>query len=455
MPNQPRASDDPHAFVLQRARQALADAPQDAGAWHRLGRAHELRGELEEAVGSYRRAVQFEPGADGSYNNLAICLNALGQFEKARAAWRAAIRLAPDCAAYYRNLAQCEPLSGDDACFESLETQIGHAHARPAAEQADLFFAYGQSLSAQGDPARGFVQLSKANALYRTCVSYDEAAALGACAERATRFTPALLRDKGDAGDPSALPVLVLGMPRSGSTLVEQILASHPQIAGVGERQHFEEALAQALRGQAPGDVDALRLNRIAEVSPGPLRALGRDYLQRLRRSTGDDACARIVDKYPYNFVHVGLIHLALPNARIIHVHRSPLETCLSIYSRWFRDVPFGYDLGELGRYYRAYDALMAHWRDALPAGVLLDVAYEDLVNDLEGEARRMIAHCGLEWDARCLAFHETERAVATASARQVRQPLYRTSLRRWRPTAQTLQPLLDGLGPRLAAASA
>ncbi|HEY1610468.1 MAG TPA: sulfotransferase [Paraburkholderia sp.] len=451
MPSRPRASDDPHEVILRQARQILADAPEDAGTWHRLGWAHELRGELEEAVSSYRRALQYEPRADGSYNNLAVCLNALGQFEKARVAWRAAIRLTPGCAAYYRNLVQSWPLPGDDACFASLEQQIGHpdTHTRPAAEQADLLFAYGQSLTAQGEAARGFEQIAQANALYRTCVFYNEEAALGVCAERAKRFTPALLRDKGGAGDPSTLPVMVLGMPRSGSTLVEQILASHPQVAGVGEPQHFEQALGQAVRG-----VDALRLNQLDEVTSAQLRALGQDYLQRLRHTANDDACTRIVDKYPYNFVHLGFIHLALPNARIIHVHRAPLDTCLSIYTRWFRDVPFGYDLGELGRYYRAYDALMAHWRDALPPGVLLDVAYEDLVDDLEGVAKRMIAHCGLEWDARCLAFHETGRAVATASARQVRQPLYRTSLRRWRPPAQTLQPLIDGLGPRLAATS-
>jgi hypothetical protein len=158
----------------------------------------------------------------------------------------------------------------------------------------------------------------------------------------------------------------------------------------------------------------------------------------------------RITDKYPFNFINVGLIHLALPNARFIHSRRSPVEVCLSIYSRIFQDVPFGYDLGELGRYYRAYDALMAHWREALPPGVMIEVQYEDLVNDLEGNVRRMLAHCGLDWDERCLAFHQTQRQVNTASASQVRKPLFRTSLERWRPAAELLQPLYDGLGPAL-----
>jgi hypothetical protein len=158
-------------------------------------------------------------------------------------------------------------------------------------------------------------------------------------------------------------------------------------------------------------------------------------------------------DKYLFNFINVGLIHLALPNARFIHSRRSPLQTCLSIFSRLFHDVPFGYDLGELGRYYRAYDALMAHWRSALPEGVMLEVDYEDLVDDFEGNVRRMLAHCGLDWDERCLSFYQTTRQVNTASSAQVRRPLYKTSLQRWQPQRALLQPLLDGLGPELARA--
>ena len=162
---------------------------------------------------------------------------------------------------------------------------------------------------------------------------------------------------------------------------------------------------------------------------------------------------SRFTDKYPFNFMNVGLIHLALPNARFIHSRRAPLQTCLSIFSRIFHDVPFSYDLGELGRYYRAYDALMAHWRSVLPEGVMIDVDYEELVDDFEGNVRRMLAHCGLDWDERCLAFHQTTRQVSTASSAQVRRPLYKTSLRRWQPQQALLAPLLEGLGPELASA--
>jgi hypothetical protein len=158
-------------------------------------------------------------------------------------------------------------------------------------------------------------------------------------------------------------------------------------------------------------------------------------------------AAERVIDKMPANFRFVGPIHLSLPDARIIHVRRDPVDTCLSRFSILFAgDQPFAYELGELGRYYRAYEALMEHWRAVIPQGVMLEVQYEELVADTEGEARRIIAHCGLEWDARCLAFHQTERPVRTASALQVRRPIYTSSIGRWRPDQDVLQPLLTAL---------
>lgn len=446
---------DAQAAAIAEARQALAQTPRDPDAWHRLGWAHESRGELEEAVDSYRRAVQFNPDADGSHNNIGNCLNALGRFEEAYAAWRAAIRIAPGCTMYYRNLVQSSPLAPDDPCFVSLENQIAEAGKLPPNAQADLFFAYGQALAGQGEHERAFAQIVRANALYRRCITYKEDEMLGVSTHIPKLFTQALLRERRGSGDPSESPVFVVGMPRSGTSLVEQILASHPQIGGAGERTDFSEALARSFSGGDTNRADALSLEQLSEATPEQFRALGAEYLRRMARTgrpkvAGPDS--RLVDKYPYNFIHIGFIHLALPNARIIHVRRSPVDTCLSIYSRWFRNVPFGYDLGELGRYYRAYNALMAHWRAVLPEGVLLEIAYEDLVDDLEGEARRLLSHCAVGWDERCLEFHRTERTVTTASAAQVRQPLYRTSVRRWRPDAQMLRPLLDGLGPELSA---
>jgi hypothetical protein len=184
------------------------------------------------------------------------------------------------------------------------------------------------------------------------------------------------------------------------------------------------------------------------------LRGLGAGYLDRLKTAvpTSADRWQRITDKMPANFRLAGPIHLALPNALIIHTCRDPVDTCLSCFSTLFAaDQPFAYDLGELGRYYNAYSSLMEHWRGVLPEGVMLDVQYEELVGNFEPQARRIVAHCGLEWDDACLAFDKAERPIRTASSVQVRRPIYRSSVGRWRPDADVVRPLLEALGPDLA----
>jgi hypothetical protein len=241
-------------------------------------------------------------------------------------------------------------------------------------------------------------------------------------------------------GDPSPVPVFIVGMPRSGTTLVEQILASHPAVHALGERRLFEDALA---RVGGPNAVSTPACWTDAE-----LRRIGGLYVEAARRAAPAGAL-RIVDKLPANFQYAGLIHAALPGAHIIHTCRDPVDTCLSAFSVLFAGVaqPYSYDLEELGRYYRAYRQAMAHWRNVLPTGVMLDVGYEAVVDDLEAQARRIVAHCGLDWDDRCLAFHATQRPVRTASHAQVRQPIYRGSLGRPRPPREMLLPLLEALG--------
>jgi hypothetical protein len=214
-------------------------------------------------------------------------------------------------------------------------------------------------------------------------------------------------------------------MPRSGSTLIEQILASHPDVHGGDERPDFPELL----RGFDGVDY----------------RALGTAYLGRSRALA--PSAARVTDKLPGNFLHAGAIHLALPKARIIHSRRDPADTCLSCFTKLFRsEQAYTYDLGELGRYFRAYARLMAHWRAVLPPSVFLEVDYERLVADPETQTRRLLAHCGLTWDPACLAFHQTQRDVRTASAVQVRRPIYHGSIGRWRRYGARLSPLLSEL---------
>jgi hypothetical protein len=229
-------------------------------------------------------------------------------------------------------------------------------------------------------------------------------------------------------------------MPRSGSTLIEQILASHPRIHGAGELPDLQEAAKKVLNAAA-----ARFPEYAATLDGATARRIGETYLAGLPPAAAAEI--RTVDKLPDNFRRIGMIRLILPNARIIHTVRDPIDTCVSCYAKLFESGQhFTYDLAELGRYYRGYRKLMGHWRSVLPGDAMLDVVYEDLVDNLEGHARRLIEYCGLPWDERCLSFHRTERPVRTASAVQVRQPIFRSSVQRWRKYEAWLGPLLTEL---------
>jgi len=256
-------------------------------------------------------------------------------------------------------------------------------------------------------------------------------------------FTSELIRKWQNVGYPSPVPVFIVGMVRSGSTLIEQILASHPQVFGGGELTSFPDAV-QKIQTNFGSSVIFPEL--VSGMTDEDYRDLGARYLAELERLA--PAAIRITDKMPGNFMFAGLIHLALPNAIIIHTLRDPVDTCLSCFSKLFAEGQnHTYDLAELGQYYRHYQALMMHWHRVLPPGRILDVRYEDVVADLEGQVRRIIAHCGLAWDPRCLAFHQTKRPVLTASGAQVRQPIYNTAIGRWRVYESFLGPLLAELG--------
>ncbi len=294
-----------------------------------------------------------------------------------------------------------------------------------------------------------FRHLLEANRLQRQRITYDEGATLGLLQRAADAFNADLMNAKAGLGDHSKVPIFIVGMPRSGSTLVEQVLASHPQMFGADEITAFQN-VASNLEGpqgrQKWGTSESL-----ASMTGEQLRWVGTQYVRHIRTMAPN--AERITNKALGNFLLVGLIHLTLPKARVIHVQRDPIDTCVSCFSKWFVNLHhYAYDLAELGRYYRGYEALMEHWRRVLPKGVMLDVRYENLIDDFEPQARRLVAHCGLDWDPHCLDFHRTERTVKTASAAQVRQPIYRSSVGRWLDFREFLQPLLDALGSRAPA---
>jgi hypothetical protein len=250
------------------------------------------------------------------------------------------------------------------------------------------------------------------------------------------------------------MPIFVIGMPRSGTTLVEQIIASHPMVHGAGELQTLNDVIL-TVRGPDGNVIPYPEFMPALDATA--LRQIGANYVAEVRKlvaalsstaSSGKRGRERVTDKMPSNYYFAGLIGLALPNAKIVHSVRDPVDTCISCFSKLFTaEQNHTYDLAELGRYYKRYERLMAHWHRVLPKGSILDVQYEAVVADLEKEARRIISHCGLPWDDRCLSFHETDRPVRTASATQVRQPIYKSAVGRWRVYEAQLGPLLSALG--------
>ncbi|HEX4197569.1 MAG TPA: tetratricopeptide repeat protein [Caulobacteraceae bacterium] len=424
------------------ASRALALAPDDADALNAMGLVRFEQQDAQTALTLFRRAVALKPDLADAYNNIANVLKENGQLAEARQAYERAIELDPRQTAYYGNLADAQTFTKGDSRLAAMEALAGVPAGLSVMAQSRLNFALAKAYDDLGRYDEAFACMSRGNRLKRGQTSYDEAAAL-ALFDRIRAVFDRRLMEAATAGCGSSLPVFIVGMPRSGTTLVEQILASHPQVHGAGELSEFSR-LTTGLAGPAG---EPFRYPEAAPaLTPGQLRGLGEAYVEGLRRRA--PAAARVTDKMPANFFFLGLIHMALPGARVVHVRRDPLDTCLSCYSKLFTaEQNFAYELGELGRYYRKYAELMDHWRETLPAGVLLEVRYEEVVADTEGQARRILDHCGLDWDPRCLAFHKTERPVRTASVAQVRRPIYDSAVSRWRRYERHLRPLRKALG--------
>ena len=423
-------------------RHAIAFHPQFAEAFSNLGNALRDQGRLAEAEAACRWAIALKPTLADAHHNLSTILKYFGRLAEAREAAEQAMQLGSRNALYLLNLGELRQFGAGDCHLDTMEDLARNVASRPVKQQIELHFALAKAYEDVGRFDDSFRALVAGNALKRRQVVYDETATSAVFERIRQVFTPGLMQRFRGCGEPSSVPVFIVGMPRSGTTLVEQILASHPQVFGAGELP----GLGNALDSIRPTGGTALPLpDLMANVSGEDLRRLGQRYVSEITRLA--PAATRIVDKMPSNFLFAGLIHLVLPNARIIHVVRDPVDTCVSCFSKLFAaGQHHTYDLAELGRYYRHYQALMQHWHRVLPPERILDVRYEDVVVDLQGEARRLIAHCGLEWDTRCLAFHETQRPVHTASASQVRQPLYRTAIGRAQCYESFLKPLRAAL---------
>ncbi|WP_246731783.1 sulfotransferase [Methylocapsa sp. S129] len=352
------------------------------------------------------------------------------------------MRLAPTRARSYHHLALAKRFEPGDSRIQAMEELVREDTSLGVDDRVYVHFALGKAFDDIGNRERSFHHLSCGNALKRKQSGYNERDVLGQLERTQVAYTSELMSRNEARGNPSPVPIFVVGMPRSGTTLVEQILASHSDVHGAGEIKDFDMAVRE-LGGSAAWALHSPEV--VSQMSGEQFQSLGANYLRRILAAA--PSSRRIVNKMTENFRFAGLIALALPNARIIHVRRDPIDTCFSCFSALFEEsLPYAYDLAELGRYYRAYEALMSFWRGVLPQRVMIDVRYEDVVADVEGQSRRIIGHCGLDWDARCLDFHLSERSVRTASLVQVRRPLYKSSVGRWRRYEDFLEPLFASL---------
>ena len=424
-------------------RDALRIKPDLAEAHGNLGSALLDLGEPAKAAAECCEAIRLNPNLVSAHGNLGIALTHLGQFSDARASLAQAVNLAPQRIKYRRHLGDVTDYVAGDSQLEALEQLTLASDTLSVDDRIHLHFSLAKAYKDLGRHAAAFRQLLDGSALKRQQIAYDESRTLGYLRRTQEVFTSELTRTQQNAGDPSSVPVFIVGMPRSGTTLVEQILASHPQVFGGGELRYFYQATEES-RAKCGGAVTFPEL--VSGMTSEDYRDLGGRYVAKIERLAL--GATHVTDKFPGNFIPLGLIHLSLPNAPIIHTIRDPVDTCISCFSTFFAEGhEYKYDLAELGRYYRHYQALMAHWSRVLPPGRILEVQYEDVVHDLEGQARRIVAHCGLDWDPRCLRFHETSRAVRTASSTQVRKPIYDSSIGRWRAYESFLGPLFAELG--------
>lgn len=421
---------------------ALALAPESPRIRIGLARILKEGGQLAEALALAEAVVVAHPDDVEAMSLLSVLMEAWGRVESAMAVWRKLLRLWPDHPALHYNLSRLKRFVADDPQIAHMERLLARP-GLPVAEAIPLAFALSKACEDVGREDEAFTLLERANGLMRSTLRYD-GALVGAYFDRIRSvFHPAFLAANRDAGDPSRLPVFIVGMPRSGTTLVEQILASHPWVHGGGERYELIRLTRVVRDRSGPGRAYP---ESVMSLAGERWEALGRTYLAEARRLAPE--ARHVTDKMPHNFLHVGFIALALPNARIIHCRRDPLDTCLSCYRTLF-SAPhdYAYDLAELGHYYRHYDRLMEHWQLSLP-GRLLELRYEDLVAGPRSEIRRLLDYCQLPWDEGCMRFHETSRAVGTASQFQVRQPLHGAAVGRWRRHASRLEPLRMALGP-------
>lgn len=401
-------------------------------------------GRHAEAAETYRRVIELKPDLPAGYLGLGNTLKTIGRQAEAIAAYRRATVLRPEHSEAWWSLSNLKTFRFEAADIEVMQRRLESA-ALPDEARVQFSFALAKAHEDAGDYAEAFELYERGNRTRRALENYDPVQT-EVINDRIIKVCDAgFLAQHAGRGDSDPAPIFVVGLPRSGSTLIEQILGSHSQVDATHELPEAGKLIQRINRDRVDG---VAYPEAVRDFDDAAWAALGRSYIDETRKYRR--GAPRFIDKMPNNFASIGLLGLALPNARFINTRRHPLDTCLSCYRQLFaKGQPFTYDLMELGEYYLQYERMMAHWHAVLP-GRVLDVQYESVVADQAGETRRLLEFCGLPWEDACLRYYETERAIRTASSEQVRRPIYTSSIGLWRNYTRELAPLIEILGPVL-----
>jgi tetratricopeptide (TPR) repeat protein len=401
----------------------------------------------EEALALYKVLLEARPNEPKLWMSYGHILKTVGEQAESIAAYRRALAIRPTLGEVWWSLANLKTIRFGEEDMAAMQSSLG-AEGLDEEDRFHLHFALGKAFEDQGQPEASFAHYAEGNRLRRAMIDHDPADIHSHVERSIALFTPEFFAERDGEGSPAPDPIFILGMPRAGSTLVEQILASHSQIEGTAELPDLP-AIARRLGGRKARSDSTAYPECLAQMEGKELRVLGEEYLERARVQRFTER-PLFIDKLPNNWAHVGLIRLILPNARIIDARRHPLACGFSNFKQHYaRGQIWAYDLEEIGQYYRDYVRLMRHFDGVLP-GYVHRIIHEELVEDPEKEVRRLLDYLGLPFEPACLAFHENPRAVRTASSEQVRRPISREGLEQWKPFEPWLEPLKKALGPVL-----
>jgi tetratricopeptide (TPR) repeat protein len=418
-------------------------APDKPEAWCQLAALATEMGEPDRAEQAFNKALETDPEMADAIAGIGNLRLESGKLDEAVELLERAIEIKPDSLGARFQLAQARKVKLGDDNLAVLEGMQSEYEDWEDDKRVAYHYALGKAYDDLKQYDQAFPHFLEGARIKRSRINYDADEDATISQRIISNFTKARFNQLRGAGNPSNLPIFVLGMPRSGTTLTEQIIASHPQVFGAGELPELMNIVQHLESEQVQLSIPDI----IGLIEQSDLTRWGEEYVRSVSaRASGNPQ--RITDKMPANYYALGLIPLMLPNAKIVHVKRNPVDTCVSCFTRLFqRHQDATYDLAELGRHYASYARLMEHWRKVLPEDSFIEVQYEDIVADMETQARRLIDWCGLEWDDACLEFHKNKRSIRTASVTQVRQPIYTSSVERWRNYEQFLGPLLEALG--------